>query len=137
MPADDKWKANMAKVAHMKAFPGLLTQWHELAGKTLATVTPLKGKAGSSLLICTDGSFVVAPPLTVEPHLLGEALHTGRLQLEARHSAAYLQYDRLIEQDKAAQRSARLENILGAIRNNMEQIPELKDRLKELVKEWR
>ena len=36
-----------------------------------------------------------------------------------------------------AQRTARLENILGAIRNNMEQIPELKDRLKDLVKEWK
>jgi hypothetical protein len=30
-----------------------------------------------------------------------------------------------------------LENILGAIHNNMEQIPELKDRLRELVKQWK
>ena len=27
--------------------------------------------------------------------------------------------------------------ILGAINNNLEQIPELKDRLKELMKEWK
>ncbi len=137
MPADDKWKANMEKVAFMKAFPGLLRHWEALAGKTVEAVTPLKSKAGAAALICTDGSFVVLPPLTTEPYELGEALQAGRSYLEPKHPEAYLGYDQLLKKDKDAQRTARLENILGAIRNNMEQIPELKDRLKDLVKEWK
>jgi hypothetical protein len=42
----------------------------------------------------------------------------------------------LAKRDKDALRQARLEKILGAIENNLEQIPELKARLKALVKEW-
>ena len=137
MPADEKWKANMEKVAWMKAFPGLLRHWEQLAGKTVEAVTPLKSKAGAAALICTDGSFVVLPPLTAEPYELGEALQAGRSYLEPRHPEAYAGYDQLLKKDQDAQRTARLENILGAIRNNMEQIPELKDRLRDLVKEWK
>jgi hypothetical protein len=136
MPADEKWKANMEKVAYMNAFPGLLHRWEQLIGKTVEVVTPLKSKTGAASLICTDGSFVVAPPLAAEPYELNEALQVGRRHLEPRHRDAYVGYDYLLQKDKDAQRSARLENILGAIRNNMEQIPELKDRLKDLVKEW-
>ena len=137
MPADEKWKANMEKVAFMKAFPGLLRHWEALAGKTVEAVTPLKSKAGAAALICTDGSFVVLPPPSAEPYELGEALQAGRSYLEPKHPEAYIGYDQLLKKDKDAQRTARLENILGAIRNNMEQIPELKDRLKDLVKEWK
>lgn len=39
--------------------------------------------------------------------------------------------------DKDVLKSARLEKIIGAIENNLGQIPELKDRLKALVKEWK
>ncbi|HQY56923.1 MAG: hypothetical protein KA240_06420 [Nitrospira sp.] len=137
MPADDKWKANMEKVAYMKAFPGLLRQWEHLVGKTIEAITPLKSKAGAAALFCTDGSFVVLPPLTTEPYELGEALQAGRGYLAAKHPEAYAGYDQLLKKDQEAQRTARLENILGAIRNNMEQIPELKDRIKDLVKEWK
>ena len=137
MPADDKWKANMEKVAYMKAFPGLLRNWEQLTGKTVEAVLPLKSKSGSAALICTDGSFVVVSPLSMEPYELGEALQVGRGYLEPTHPEAYAGYDHLLKKDKDAQRTARLENILGAIRNNVEQIPELKDRLAELVKEWK
>lgn len=137
MPADEKWKANMEKVAYMKAFPGLLDNWEQLAGKTVEAVTPLKSKTGAAALVFTDGSFVVASPLAAEPYELGEALHASRRYLEPRHREAYAGYDHLLKKDKDAQRAARLENILGAIRNNMEQIPELKDRLKDLIKEWK
>jgi len=41
-----------------------------------------------------------------------------------------------VKTDKDALRQARLEKIIGAIQNNLEQIPELKERLKALVKEW-
>ena len=135
MPADDKWKANMEKVAYMKAFPGLLRSWDQLVGKTVDVVLPLKSKTGSAALICTDGSFVVVPLLSAEPYELGEALQAGREYLEPKHPEAYAGYDRLLKKDRDAQRTARLENILGAIQNNVEQIPELKDRLAPLVKE--
>lgn len=137
MPADEKWKANREKVAYMKAFPGLLHRWEQLAGKTVEAVMPLKSKSGSAVLICTDGSFAVVPLLAAEPYELGEALQAGRGHLEPRHPEAYAGYDHMQKKDKDAQRTARLENILGAIRNNMEQIPELKDRLRDLVKEWK
>jgi hypothetical protein len=72
-----------------------------------------------------------------EPYELGEALVVARAVLEPVHQAAYVEYDRLVKKDKDALKSARVEKILGAIHNNLEQFPELKDRLKELVKEWK
>ncbi len=137
MPADEKWKANMEKVAYVKAFPALLHHWEQLAGKTIEAVMPLKSKAGAAAVVFTERSLIVAPPLTAEPYQLGEALQLSRRYLEPTHREAYVGYDHLVKKDNEAQRSARLENILGAIRNNMEQIPELKDRLKELVEEWK
>jgi hypothetical protein len=137
MPSEDKWKANMEKVAFMKKFPGLTLNWESVVGKTIEHVTPIKGAAGTAVLVFNDGSFVVTAPLNPEPSDLREALHHARHQLEAKHPQAYADYDRLASKDKAAQRAARLENILGAIHNNLPHIPELKDRLKELVKEWK
>jgi chemotaxis regulatin CheY-phosphate phosphatase CheZ len=68
---------------------------------------------------------------------LTEALAAARPALEPAHRDAYAEYDRLARIDKEALRSARLEKILGAIQNNLEQIPELKDRLKDLVRQWK
>jgi diglucosylglycerate octanoyltransferase len=137
MPIEDKWKANMEKVAFMKQFPGLLDSWASLTGKTVETVIGLKSKAGSAVVVFTDGSFTVVPPLSTEPYELGEALTAARQYLESKHREAYAEHDRLVKKDKDAQKSARLSNILGAIQNNVDQIPELKDKLKALVKEWK
>ena len=137
MATEDKWKANAEKVAFMKRFPGLVTDWTQLAGRTVEAVEPLAGKPGAMVLVFTDGSFVMAPPLAPEPWELGEALKSARPYLAGKHEQAYAEYDRLVQKDRDALRAARLEKILGAIHNNLEQIPELKDRLKELVKEWK
>ncbi len=137
MAAEDKWKANLEKVAFMKQFPGLLGRWETLAGKTVEAVIPLKGKQGAAAIVFTDGSFTVAPPMATEPYELGETLAAARRLLEPKHQQAYVEYDRLVRQDKEALKAARLEKIVGAIENNLEQIPELKDRLKALVKEWK
>jgi diglucosylglycerate octanoyltransferase len=137
MAVEDKWKANLDKVAFMKQFPGLLGNWETLAGKTVKAVFPLKGKQGAAVLVCTDGTFTIMPPMAPEPYELGEALAAARTILEPEHQAAYVEYDRLVKKDRDALRSARVEKILGAIHNNLEQMPELKDRLKELVKEWK
>jgi hypothetical protein len=74
--------------------------------------------------------------MATEPYELGETLTVGRSLLEPKHGNAYRVYDQLAKTDKEALRQARLEKILGAIENNLEQIPELKERLKALVKEW-
>ena len=136
MGTEDKWKANLEKVAFMKQFPGLLVSWEALKGKTIEAVIPLKGKEGTAAIICSDGTFTVAPPMATEPYQLGETLTVGRGLLERNHGTAYQEYDRLHKNDKDALRKARLEKILGAIQNNLDQIPELKERLKALVKEW-
>ncbi len=136
MAVQDKWNANLRKVAFMKQFPGLLTTWEALTGKTIQAVLALKGKQGAAVLVCTDGNFTVASPMDPEPYELGEALAVARTCLEPTHQTAYLAYDALVKTDKAATNAARVDNIIGAIRNNLAQSPELKDRLKELVKEW-
>lgn len=137
MSVEEKWKANLEKVAFMKQFPGLLGTWGALVGKTVEAVIALKGKQGAAVLVFSDGTFTIVPPMAPEPYELGEALVVARAVLEPAHQAAYVEYDRLVKKDKDALKSARVEKILGAIHNNLEQFPELKDRLKELVKEWK
>ena len=39
MAVEEKWKANLEKVAFMKQFPGLLGNWEALTGKTIKAVT--------------------------------------------------------------------------------------------------
>jgi diglucosylglycerate octanoyltransferase len=136
-PVTEKWKANQEKVAFMKAFPGLTKTWEPVQGKTIESVTPLPSKAGAAVLLFSDGTFVVAPPIAPEPWELGEGLKAARPFLERRHREAYVQYDSLVRRDREALRHARLEKIIGAIQNNVEQIPELKDRLRRLLEEWR
>lgn len=135
--AEEKWKANMEKVSFMKQFPGLTGSWEMLQGKTVEAVSPLPSKPGAATLVFTDGSFVVAPPIDAQPHELGESLRTARTALEPKHQDAYQEYDRLVKKDRDALKAARLEKIVGAIQNNLEHIPELKDRLRQLVKEWK
>lgn len=137
MPTEDKWKANMEKVAFTKQFPGLTLDWNVCERKTIEAVVPLTGKPSASVIVFTDGSFTVASLPAPEPWELGQALVDARKHLEPKHGQAYEHYDGVVKKDKEALRSARLEKIIGAIQNNLEQIPELKDRLKELVKKWK
>lgn len=135
--AEEKWKANMEKVAFMKQFPGLTGSWEMLQGKTVEAISPLPSKPGAATLVFTDGSFVVAPPIDAQPHELGESLRTARAALAPKHRDAYQEYDRLVKKDRDALKAARLEKIVGAIQNNLAHIPELKDRLRKLVNEWK
>ena len=87
------------------------------------------------MIVCSDGTFTMAPPMAPS-----RTSWARRWRWHGRSSSlrtnAYLEYDRLAKKDKDALSQAGLEKIIGAIQNNLEQIPELKDRLKELVKEW-
>lgn len=127
----------MEKVAFTKQFPGLTLDWNVCERKTIEAVVPLTGKPSASVIVFTDGSFTIASLPAPEPWELGQALVDARKHLEPKHGQAYEDYDRVVKKDKEALRSARLEKIIGAIQNNLEQIPELKDRLKELVMEWK
>ncbi|TAJ26970.1 MAG: hypothetical protein EPO64_05910 [Nitrospirae bacterium] len=137
MPVEEKWKANMEKVAFMKRFPGLATAWEQVPGKTIEAALPLPSKPGAAVLVFSDRSFAVVPPLAPEPWELTEGLGAARRLLEPAHQDAFAEYDRLVRQDKEALRLARLDKILGAIQNNLEHIPELKDRLRRLVDGWK
>ncbi|MGZ8365806.1 MAG: hypothetical protein ACXW38_02645 [Nitrospira sp.] len=127
----------MEKVAFTKQFPGLTLDWNVCERKTIEAVVPLTGKPSASVIVFTDGSFTVASLPAPEPWELGQALVDARKHLEPKHGQAYEDYDGVVKKDKEALRSARLEKIIGAIQNNLERIPELKDRLKELIKEWK
>ena len=88
MAVEEKWKANLEKVAFMKQFPGSLGNWDALAGKTIKAVIPLKGKQGTAVLVYIDGTFTVVPAVAPEPSELGEALAVARALLEPAHQAA-------------------------------------------------
>ena len=138
MAVEEKWKANLEKVAFMKQFPGLLGNWDGLDGKNHRGRHPAQGQTGSRRAGVHRWHLYHRAPD-------GDRSHTswarpwqwhGRSS-NPRIETAYVEYDRLVKKDKDALKSARVEKILGAIHNNLEQIPELKDRLKELVKEWK
>ena len=135
MGVEDKWRANQEKVTFTKQFPGLLHDWTDCVGKSVERVLPLTGRQGAAILLFTDGCFVVVPPIQPEPWELGQALRDARRWLESHHPGAYAEWDRLSQKDQQALRAARVEKILGAIRNNLDE--DLKARLKELIKEWK
>ena len=66
----------------------------------------------------------------------GTRVTTARARLEPLYPDAYAEYDVLAQRDARATRTARMENIVGAIHNNLQEIPELQDRIRSLVKEW-
>ena len=47
MAVEEKWKANLEKVAFMKQFPGLLGHWEALSGKNRQGRYPAQGETGS------------------------------------------------------------------------------------------
>jgi len=133
---EEKWKANQEKVAFLKQFPGLVHTWEEVQGQNVQSIIPLGSNATLAVLVFSHGNFIVAHAPETEPKYLREGVETARQTLEPIHPDAFAQYDVLAGYDQEATRVARLENILGAIHNNVDQIPELKDRIRSLVKEW-
>ena len=47
MAVEEKWKANLEKVAFMKQFPGLLGNWDGLGGENDQGRDPAQGETGS------------------------------------------------------------------------------------------
>jgi hypothetical protein len=136
MGNEEKWKANLRKVAFLKSFPGLLSSWEQGEGATIEQALPIPEHAPHTLLLLSEGRFVVTPPIHDEPQMLTAGLLAARAHLEPLHVRAFEEYDHLAHLDQEAGRMARLENILNAIDNNLERIPELKSRIQELVNKW-
>lgn len=136
MGNEDKWKANLRKVAFLKSFPGWLSSWEQGMGATIEQVLPIPGHAPHTVLLLSEGRFVVTPPVHDEPRMVTAGLVAARPHLESVHASAFTEYDHLTQLDQELGRMARLENILNAIDNNLDRIPELKSRIQDLVKQW-
>lgn len=130
---EKKWKINAEKVAFAKTFPGRLIDWTSAEGKKIERV--VAAGPSSVVVLFSDGTFVVTASPDLEPADLIAALLAARPFLESYHAKAYEALDQYIASDKETQRMARLENIMGAIRNNLPQIPELKEELRRFLDE--
>ena len=133
MSPEVKWAANRAKVAFAMAFPGLLLDWKDAQGKTISAVVP---GSETTVVLFADGTFIVAPVRELDPASLVAALAAARPRLESVRADAYATLDRLDATDRELARRARLEKVLGAIRHNAREIPELKDAVRRLVASW-
>ena len=128
-----KWEANREKVAFAMAFPGLLTDWKDAQGKTIDAVV---SAPDTTVVLFTDGTFGLIPVRERDPASVLAALAAARPRLEAIHADAYGTLDELDAKDRELARRARLEKVLGAIRHNAAEIPELKDAVRRLVASW-
>ena len=136
MKPNDKWKANQDKVALLKSFPGLLASWENSRGLTLEYTVPFPDKKPYTSLVFSNGRFGISSPLVQEPQLLTSGLQLVRPHLENRYPDSFQEYDRLHAVDQEIGRQLRLENILNAIDHNVASLPELKSRIRDLVRRW-
>ena len=130
-----KWKANQEKVSFLKQFPGLLRSWDAMVGHTVTSVESIE-QSEAKVIMLDNGSFAIVPPLAPNPKQLRDGISAVQTHLRSLYPDAYREYEALAERDREATRLARMENILGAIRHNVEDIPELKDRIRLLVRKW-
>lgn len=129
---EEKWQANQDKAAFLKQFPGLLNDWTECRDKRIRQVTPLARHPGV-VIVFDDGTFLVAPKLEASTPAIQDALEQAHAELRSRHPKAFNEMERLVLRDKELSRKARLEKILGAIENNLGEIPELKQELRDFL----
>ncbi|MEK7286676.1 MAG: hypothetical protein AAB035_05190 [Nitrospirota bacterium] len=130
---EKKWQTNMGKVAFAKAFPGRLVEWESAIGKTIEKVVSFEtGQMG--MVIFSDGTFIATPSPNPQPADLIRLLFLARPDLIRFWKEAFDQLDQWVAMDREMQKKARLQNIIGAIQNNLPQIPELKEALEEVLK---
>jgi len=132
MTIEEKWQAAHEKAAYAKQFPGMITGWDALAGKEIVQVWPL-AKKPFILLFFSDRTFAFAPTLDLDPSDLIPCLEEARPHLAAIYPEAYKKLDELAVKNRELQRHARLEKILGAVKNNLAEIPELKEELRKFL----
>jgi len=130
---EEKWAANQEKTAWIMSFPGLVRNWSECEGKRVKKTLPLKDGTGQVVMM-DDGTFTVAARLDPTTHQILEGIQSLRPELESRLIEAYRKLDEKVEREKEMTRKARMEKILGAIRNNMSELPELKKEILDLIR---
>lgn len=133
MEPQEKWQANMEKVAFAKRFPGLLRDWIEAKGKRIAALIPLTGRPGQVILF-DDRTFLVAGLLDPDPADLLNGLFAAETVLRAWYPDAFSRLIELRERDEQLTQQARVEKIAGAIRHNAG-LPGLKEALSRVLKE--
>ena len=136
MTPQDKWKTNQDKVEFLKSFPGLTSNWEQVQGFNMEASIPFPDQKPYVALVFSQGHFGVCSPLQTEPQLLTMGLRLVRPILEKHRPESFQEYDRLHAVDQETGRQVRLENIMNAITNNVASIPELKSRIRELVRQW-
>jgi hypothetical protein len=130
---EKKWQSNQEKVAFANAFPGLKSDWEPLLGRKLLAAVEFKAHSEGVVLVFEEGAFTIAsrPPETPQSQIA--ALEAARSEIEAFHAESYRKLDELSQRDREMTRLARMERILDAVKNNMEEIPELQSALREIV----
>ncbi len=129
MYVEKKMKVNAEKVSYAKSFPGRLVSWEDAVGKVIKKVISINDEK-QCIVMFEDSAFIFSPSLELQPALMIQLLLLGEPFLKAAHKDAYAELNRLIAEDRELQRMARMENIIGAIDNNLPQIPELKEALR-------
>jgi len=132
MQIDDKWRLNRKKNDFARSCPALLTSLSDAQGKTVERVIPLT-KQGDSVILFKGGFFLIGSFGPVMPPELLEGLNLLREFIEPVFPDFYRELDRMSIEDRELSRLAKLENILGAIRNNAKNLPELKDALRKAL----
>ncbi len=132
---EKKWQTNMGKVAFAKGFPGRLTTWESAIGKAIEKVISFeKGRIG--MVVFSDGTFITIPSPDPQPADLIRLLLLAKPDLVQFWKEAFDDLDQWIAMDREMQRKARLQNIIGAIENNMPHIPELKEALEGVLRKF-
>jgi hypothetical protein len=132
-PIEAKWAANQANADAARDFPGRLTDWEACRDKRIAQVLPLRRVPGA-ILVMDDGTFAVVGKLDPTTVAIRDGLEAAAVYLRPRYPEAFAELERLAAQDRALSRRARLEKILGAVTNNIRDIPELKRELEQLLR---
>ncbi len=136
MTPADKWHINLKKVALLQSFPGLMTDWSQAHGRQLEASLPFPGHKSYATLVFTGGHFGVSSTLQSEPQLLTQGLQLARPLLEPHQPDSFKAYDRLHALDRHIGHQIRMNNIINAITHNIASMPELKSRIRDLVRQW-
>lgn len=118
------------KFQYVAEFPGLLPTWSEARGRTVAQVVSV-GEA--QVLVFTDGCFLVALPSPLAGEAALKVLLGAREALASHWAAEFAELDRRIAAEREAMRLARMEKVLGAVEQNLPQVPELRQELLQLL----
>ncbi len=136
MYVEQKWKINREKNEHARSCPGLIPP-DQAKGKILRETISLTlpDQSRLNILLFENGLFSVVGEISLQPSHILPVLENVREKIEHFYPDFYQKLDKLSEDDRRIQALARMENILGAIRNNASSNPALLESVKALLEE--